>query len=238
LPHIFGECARPYYNNVTATFIDQVIKGELPSVNPDGRVNLLHAGAAAQVAIDAAVGGQTGQIAPSSCSIAVPELLERLRRFHALYTTNLYPDLRDPFDLALFNSYRTSLYPSRFPLALKLNTDARGVLFEAAKGGGGGQTFLSWTEPGVTRGNHFHLSKVERFLVLEGEAVIRMRRVLGGPVWEYRVSGDAPAAVDMPTLHTHSIENVGKKRLLTFFWTHDVFDPAAPDTYADPVLTG
>jgi len=238
LPHIFGECARPYYNNVTATFIDQVIKGENPSVNPDGKVHLLHAGAAAQQAIDAALAGTTGEITPLPRPIAVPELLETIRSFHAAYEANVFPDLRDPFDLALFNSYRAALYPGGFPRPLKLNTDARGVLFEAAKGGGGGQTFLSWTEPEVTRGNHFHLSKVERFLVLEGEAVIRIRRVPGGPVWEYPVSGEAPAAVDMPTLHTHSIENTGKRRLLTLFWTHDMFNPAAPDTYADPVLEG
>lgn len=236
LPHIFGEGARPYYNNVTATFIDQVIAGDIPSVNSDGKVQLLHAGAAAQAAINAALAGKTGDVAPLPRPTAVPELLEKIRSFHAAYESNVFPDLRDPFDLALFNSYRTALYPGGFPRLLKLNMDARGILFEAAKGGGGGQTFLSWTEPGVTRGNHFHLSKVERFLVLEGEAVIRIRRVLGGPVREYRVSGAAPAAVDMPTLHSHSIENVGKGRLLTLFWTHDIFDPAAPDTYADPVL--
>ena len=102
--------------------------------------------------------------------------------------------------------------------------------------GGGGQTFLSWTEPGVTRGDHFHLGKVERFLVVEGEAMIRIRRVLGEEVWEYKVSGDVPAPVDMPVLHTHSIENSGDGRLLTLFWTQEIFDPAAPDTYADPVL--
>jgi len=236
LPHIFGECARPYYNNVTATFIDQVIKGEEPSVNPDGHVHLLHASAAAQAAIDAAIDGMEGDLVPTPRSTGVPELLGILQRFHASYEANIYPDLSDPFDLALFNSYRAALYPSAFPRALKLNTDKRGTLFEAVKGGGGGQTFLSWTETGVTRGDHFHLNKVERFLVLEGEAVIRIRRVLSDEVWEYRVSGENPAPVDMPTLHTHSIENVGGSRLLTLFWTHDIFDPAAPDTYADPVL--
>lgn len=236
LPHIFGECARPYYNNVTATFVDQVVKGERPSVNPDGRVQLLHAGVAAQAAIDAVLDGREGDLAPTPRPTGVPELLETLRAFHASYQANIYPDLSEPFDLALFNSYRAALYPSGFPQPLRLNTDRRGTLFEAAKGGGGGQTFLSWTETGVTRGDHFHLGKVERFLVLEGEAVIRIRRVLSDEVWEYRVGGEAPAAVDMPTLHTHSIENVGNRRLLTLFWTHDIFDPAAPDTFADPVL--
>lgn len=236
LPHIFGEGARPFYNNVTATFIHQVMRGETPEVNPEGRVQLLHAGAAVEAAIGAFEGGAFGELRPAPRPMGVGALLARLQDMHAAYGANLFPDLSDPFDLALFNSYRAALYPEGFPRPLKLNADARGVLFEAAKGGGGGQTFLSWTEPGVTRGNHFHLDKVERFLVLEGEAVIRIRRVPDGPVWEYRVDGRQPAAVDMPTLHTHSIENVGRTPLLTLFWTQAVFDPAAPDTYTDPVL--
>lgn len=236
LPHIFGEGARPNYNNVTATFVDAVIAGQSPQINPDGRVALLHAGAAAQAAIDAVVQGTTGPLAPPARPTPVPDLFARLQAFHRDYGAGIFPDLRDPFDVALFNTYRAALYPQGFPRPLRMNTDARGTLFEAAKGGGGGQTFLSWTEPAVTRGDHFHLAKVERFLVVQGQATIRIRRVLGGPVWTYDVSGDAPAAVDMPTLHTHSIQNTGTTPLLTLFWTHDLFDPAAPDTYADPVL--
>lgn len=236
LPHIFGECARPRYNNVTATFIEAAINGQRPEVNPEGRVALLHAGAAAQTAIDAVLSGQTGRIAPEPRVMGVPELLDRLVGFHSQYQTNVFPDLGDGFTRDLFNSYRAALYPAGFPRPLTLHSDPRGSLFEAVKGGGGGQSFVSWTKPGITRGDHFHLHKVERFLVLEGEAIIRIRRVLGGPVWEYRVSGEAPSPVDMPTLHTHSIENIGSRPLLTMFWTHDLFDPAAPDTYADPVI--
>ena len=236
LPHIFGECARSRYNNVTATFIEAVIAGETPDINPEGRVALLHAGAAAEASLDAAINRTTGTLRPEAYDIAVTDLFALLRQFHANYQANIYPDLSDPFTVALFNSYRAALYPNGFPRPLKLNTDARGTLFEAVKGGGGGQTFLSTTMPGVTRGDHFHLNKVERFLVIQGEAVIRIRKVLSDEVWEYRVSGNAPAPVDMPTLHTHSIENTGDTELLTLFWTHDLFDPAKPDTYADKVL--
>lgn len=236
LPHIFGECALPYYNNVTATLIDQSIKGETPTINPDGVVRLLHAGEAARMAIEAGLAGKSDKIAPPGRRIGVPELYERINVFHQGYGANIYPDLRDPFDLALFNSYRAALYPDGFPRSLNMNSDARGTLFEAVKGGGGGQCFASWTNAGVTRGDHFHLGKVERFLVLEGEAIVRIRRVLDSEVWEYRVSGKVPSPVDMPTLHTHSIENIGDKPLLTLFWTHEVFDPAAPDTYFDPVF--
>lgn len=236
LPHIFGEGARPRYNNVTATFIEAVIAGETPEINPQGRVSLLHAGAAAQAALDAITEDHNGTIHLASHDIAVIELFELLRRFHADYQSNIYPDLRDSFMVALFNSYRAALYPDRFPRPLKCHTDARGTLFEAVKGGGGGQTFFSTTLPGVTRGDHFHFNKIERFLVVQGEAVIRIRKVLSDEVWEYHVSGVTPAPIDMPTLHTHSIENVGDTELLTLFWTHDLFDPANPDTFADKVL--
>jgi UDP-2-acetamido-2,6-beta-L-arabino-hexul-4-ose reductase len=236
LPHIFGECARPNYNNVTATLIDQVIAGKEPTANPDGKVALLHAGAVAQAAIEAVVHNIYGAIMPQPRPISVPNLLSQLQTFHAHYAANTFPDFHDAFQVQLFNSYRAALYPFGFPRRLKINDDQRGTLFEAAKGGGGGQSFLSWTNPGVTRGNHFHINKVERFLVLQGNAKIRIRRVFDDEVWEFAVSGEQPAAVDMPTLHTHSIENIGTEPLLTLFWTNEIFDPQAPDTYFDAVL--
>ncbi|MBM0171292.1 polysaccharide biosynthesis C-terminal domain-containing protein [Altererythrobacter sp. C41] len=235
LPHIFGECARPYYNNVTATLIDKIWRGETPSINADGRVQLLHAGAAAQTAIDALIEKRTGRIAPKGRDIAVTDLYAKLVDFHALYTANIFPDLTDPFDLSLFNSYRTGGYPDHYPRALKVNADPRGVLFESAKGGSAAQSFLSTTVPGQKRGDHFHLDLVERFLVVKGDAIIRIRRVLTDEVHEFAVSGDRPVAIDMPPLHTHNIENRGKEDVITFFWSHRLFDPANPDTYADPV---
>lgn len=236
LPHIFGECARPNYNNVTATFIRNIIDGLPTTVNPEGRVDLLHAGKAAEIAIDAVLDSRVSTIRPQARTMRVTDLLAKLSSFHELYSSGIYPALADPFDIALFNSYRAALYPGAFPRSLRLNADPRGTLFEAVKGGSGGQTFFSWTAPGVTRGNHFHLGKIERFLVLEGEALIRIRKALRDEVWTYEVNGATPAIIDMPTLHTHSIENVGDKPLLTMFWTNDIFDPANPDTFADPVL--
>lgn len=235
LPHIFGECARPNYNNVTATLIDKLWRGETPSISADGRVQLLHAGAAAQMAIDAAIVGEAGRIAPAGRDISVVDLYNRLQHFHALYTANIFPDLSDDFDLALFNSYRTGGYPAHYPRPLKVNADPRGILFESAKGGNAAQSFLSTTVPGQKRGDHFHLNLVERFLVVKGDAVIRIRRVLTDEVHEFAVSGDRPVAIDMPPLHTHNIENRGEGDVITFFWSHHLFDPANPDTYADPV---
>ena len=236
LPHIFGEGARPFYNNVTATLIAKLLSCEQPDVNPDGQVQLLHAGTAAQSAIDAALSGHSGLLTPEPRPMSVPALLAKLQEFHQSYSANIYPNLHDPFDLALFNSYRAASYPDGWPRPLKLNRDVRGTLFEAVKGRSGGQIFLSTTLPGITRGNHFHLNKIERFLVVQGDAIIRIRKVLSDEVWEYHVSGGTPAPVDMPTLHTHSIENVGDSPLLTMFWTHDLFDPQNPDTFVDRVL--
>ena len=236
LPHIFGECARPYYNNVTATFIDQLRQGVEVTVNPEGSVDLLHAGKVAQLALEAVEASQFDTVKPKSTTMSVLELYQKLDGFHQQYEENIFPSLSTDFDVKLFNAYRAATYPDNWPRPLTLSSDDRGILFEAVKGGSGGQTFLSTTRPGITRGDHFHLHKVERFLVVKGEAIIRIRKVLTDTVWEYRVSGENPAPVDMPSLHTHSIENVGDAELITAFWTNEMFDPNNPDTYADKVV--
>jgi UDP-2-acetamido-2,6-beta-L-arabino-hexul-4-ose reductase len=236
LPHIFGEFARPNYNNVTATFADAVISSNQPDINPNGSVNLLYVGDVAQLVIDAVINGHYGQIAPAGRQTSVVDLYNLLSEFHANYMQNIFPSFENSFSVNLFNVYRSLLYPFFFPRSLNLNTDSRGNLFEAVKGGGGGQSFMSTTFPGITRGNHFHLGKVERFLVLQGEAIIRIRKILTDKVDEFRVSGASPSFVDIPSLHTHSIENVGKENLLTFFWTNELFNAENPDTFADEVI--
>lgn len=236
LPHIFGETARPYYNNVTATFIDQIWKGETPSINADGQVELLHAGDAARAAIDAAIERRSGVLRPAGRKISVADLWDRLTRFHEDYTAGIFPDLSDPFDLALFNSYRTAAYPAGYPTPLTVNADNRGILFETSKAKGSGHAFLSTTKPGVIRGDHFHASLVERFVVVSGKAVIRVRKVLTDEISEFVVSGDEPVAIDQIPFHTHHIQNLGDDDLITFFWSHRIFDRANPDTYQDPVL--
>ena len=235
LPHIFGEGGRPFYNNVTGTLCQQIVDGDEPTINPEGKVELVHSGSAAQAAIDLGIAGDSVRHRMNGKKIAIQALYDRIKGYHDSYTGFVFPDLSAPFDVALFNTYRQHLYPDHFPRAVKVNSDARGRLFECAKGGGGGQSFISWTEPGVTRGEHFHLDKVERFLVVEGQARIGIRKVLTGETHFFDVTGDEPAYVDMPTLWTHNITNTGTGPLVTMFWTHDIFDPAAPDTYADAV---
>lgn len=237
LPHIFGEGGKPFYNNVTGTLCHQIARGETPDINPDGKVELVHAGAVAQTAIDMGLAGKDAKHRMEGVKISIPALYANLMEFHDSYAGLIFPDVSDSFDLALFNTYRQHLYPARFPQTLKVHADVRGRLFEWTKGGGG-QSFIVATEPGHTRGEHFHIHKVERFCVIEGRARIAMRKVLTSETYVFEVSGEEPAVVDMPTLWTHNLENIGDGPMVTAIWTHDIFDPAAPDTYADKVGNG
>ena len=238
LPHLFGECGKPYYNAAVFTFCQKLVDGEALEVNPEGRLELLHAQQVMDLALAAYRDRRTGTLRPSGTEISVPAVAERLTRLYQSYTGGVIPDLRDGLDLQLFNMLRSFMFPAHYPVALTLNTDDRGSLFEAVKTDHGGQAFLSTTHPGITRGNHFHFHKVERFLVIRGEAVIRIRRLFTDEVHEFHVTGDEPVFVDMPPLHTHNIENTGTDELMTLFWSHEIFDPQAPDTYFQLVEDG
>ncbi|BCJ54229.1 epimerase [Actinoplanes sp. NBRC 14428] len=227
LPNLFGEHGRPHYNSVIATFCRLLADGGVPQVSGDRELELLHVTDAAGILL-----GTTDEV--PTVRRTVRQLADQLDRFASVYRTAEIPELMDRFDVRLFNTYRSHLAPA--PVGLTRHADARGSLVETVKvHGGGGQTFCSSTLPGVTRGQHFHLAKVERFVVVRGEAQISMRRVLHDEVLSFRVSGDEPAVVDMPTMWAHNITNVGGGELTTLFWSNDLFDPANPDTYPEPV---
>jgi UDP-2-acetamido-2,6-beta-L-arabino-hexul-4-ose reductase len=230
LTNLFGEHGRPHYNSVVATFCRLLADGGAPQVTGDRDLDLLHVTDAAAILLGTL--GDDEQVWPVRRSVSA--LADQLAGFADVYRTGDIPPLRDRFDVRLFNTYRSQLTPA--PIPLTRHADARGDLVEAVKvHGGGGQTFCSSTVPGVTRGQHFHLAKVERFVVVRGEAEIRMRRVLHDDVLSFRVSGDEPVVVDMPTMWAHSITNVGDGELTTLFWSNELFDPANPDTHAEAV---
>lgn len=235
LPNLFGECGRPFYNSVVSTFCHQLAAGETPRIHQDSEIELLHAQEAVAHMLEALTQGRVGTVRPGGHRVRVSTLLARLTEMSSQYERQLIPALSDPFDLAMFNTLRAYRYPAHYPVALELREDVRGSLFEAVRSLHGGQCFLSTTKPGVTRGNHYHRGKLERFLVVQGEAVIRIRRLFSDEVREFAVTGDKPAYIDMPAFHTHNITNTGTGTLLTMFWAHEIFDPAAPDTYAEAV---
>lgn len=236
LPNIFGEHGRPHYNSFVATFCHEIAQGQEPNVNGDKQVSLLHAQAAAEALIDAALSRENHQISPAGEDHGVSEVLATLLDFHEKYTQGQVPALQDEFTIDLFNTYRSYMFPQHFPFQSTVHADERGELFETVRfHGGTGQTFVSTTVPGVTRGDHYHLSKVERFFVVKGTAEIALRRVYDDEVIRFRVSGDERSFVDMPTLWVHNITNVGDDELITLFWADQLLNPAAPDTYWERV---
>jgi UDP-2-acetamido-2,6-beta-L-arabino-hexul-4-ose reductase len=236
LPNLFGEHGKPHYNSFVATFCSLVAGGGTPTVTADKEVPLLHAQAAAQCMIELIGGREDVQVRPEGELRRVSEVLELLLDFHDLYLRGEVPALTEPFLVDLFNTYRSYAFPQMFPIYPQVHADARGALVETARSHGGtGQAFVSTTRPGQTRGEHYHLHKVERFFVVKGEAEIRLRRLLHDEVVTFRIDGDRPGFVDMPTMWVHNISNAGQGELVTMFWADQLLDPANPDQYAERV---
>ncbi|PTA46286.1 NAD-dependent epimerase/dehydratase family protein [Micromonospora sp. RP3T] len=235
LPNLYGEHGRPFYNSVVATFCRLLADGVEPEVRENRELDLVHV-------LDAAA-HLTGTTLPGPWDPTMPalrtrvgQLRDRLASFAGVYAGGEIPPLADRHDVRLFNTYRSHRFPDRGPVPLPRHRDARGDLVEAVRAhGGGGQTFCSTSRPGVTRGEHFHLAKVERFVVLRGRAQINLRRVDGADAVRFAVDGSEPAFVDMPTMWAHNIVNVGSEELVTLFWTNELFDAARPDTWAEAV---
>ncbi|GAB3800093.1 NAD-dependent epimerase/dehydratase family protein [Humibacter antri] len=233
LPNLFGEHGRPFYNSVVATFSHQLAVGEPPRIHEDRELTLLHA----QNAADALLGVASPEAAErAGTTETVSGVLSRLTTMADTYGRGEIPDLSSPFDRDLFNTYRAAAFDTTTPLPLRRHADARGSFFEIVRHHGGpGQSSFSTTAPGVTRGQHYHRRKVERFTVLSGEAVIALRRLFTTEVLEFRAGSDSPLSIDMPTMWAHNITNIGDSTLYTSFWADELFDPERPDTVPEDV---
>lgn len=233
LPNLFGEHGRPFYNAVTATFSHLLARGDRPSIENDKELTLLHAQDAADILLGNAIPSELSELEVTE---SVSGLLDRLTLMASTYARGEIPDVASKFNRDLFNTYRSYTFPEQAPVRLTRREDARGSFFEVVRShGGSGQASFSTTRPGISRGDHFHRRKIERFTVLSGSATISMRRLLTGDTIEFKVTGDAPVAVDMPTMWSHKITNSGEDLLYTSFWSNDIFDPDAPDTIAEAV---
>ena len=235
LPNLFGEHGRPTYNSFVATFAHEVAAGRRPTVTVDREVPLLHAQDAARELLAGI--GHTERRTLEAESRGVSEVLALLDEAHELYSTRgEIPPLPGRFEVNLFNTYRAAAFPAQWPLSPKVHSDNRGELFETVRAHGGtGQAFVSTTKPGQMRGDHYHLHKIERFFVVKGEAEIRLRRLLHDDVVTFRLTGDTPSFVDMPTLWVHNIRNVGNTELVTMFWADQLLDSKNPDQYPEKV---
>lgn len=237
IPNEFGEWGKPFHNTVVSTFAHQIIHGEESTINAEGEIELIYTQDVIARIEELIRTPQSGNIRIKGMLITVGDLYRILRAMHESYVGTLtVPPAESPLHRQLFNTLRTHLWRAGwYPRALELRSDARGSLFEMAREHTGGQAFISTTVPGAVRGNHYHMRKLERFCVIKGEAEIKVRDPLTGETSTFRVTGEQPVFIDMPTFAPHNITNIGSGELITGFWTDEVFDPQDPDTYAQVV---
>ncbi len=241
VPNVYGPFSKPYYNTFIATFAHQLIKGETPSIQIDANVKLIYIDSLCKFIIDRIKESHSKVIErveiPYDFDKKVTEILSLFEKFSNLYVKFGYiPELIDKNEINLFNTFRSYInYNTHFPVKLIKHSDNRGVFVETIKLGVGGQVSFSTTLPGITRGNHYHTRKIERFTVIRGKAKIQLRKIGTNEVIDFYLDGSEPSYVDMPVWYTHNITNIGEDELYTQFWINEWYNPEDGDTYFEEV---
>lgn len=234
IPNVFGAFGVPFYNSVISTFCHQLVNNETPKIENDSKLNLIYISDLVKVIIDLIEVKSIENInIDFSDSYKVSELLKLLISFKVKYFENgQIPDFSSKFELNLFNTFRSYLDLNNYFPKNYINTkDDRGNFVELIRLESGGQVSFSTTKIAITRGNHFHTRKIERFSVIKGEALIQLRKIGTDQIYEYSLSGQEPAYVDMPIWFAHNIKNIGKEDLYTMFWINEFYDANDSDTY-------
>ncbi len=241
LPNVFGKWCRPNYNSAVATFCHNTAHGLEITVNDPERVMTL---VYIDDVLDLIKSAIRGSIAPSEdglCPVPVTheiklgEIASKLAAYHEHRKNLVMPPLETPLERALYSTYLSYLEKDNFSYPIVSHADERGMFAEFFKSKSAGQMSVSTTAPGITRGNHWHHTKVEKFLVVKGTAMIRFRHIESAEVIEYTVSASDLKVVDIPVGYTHSIVNLGDDELVTIIWANEIFDPERPDTYYSEV---
>ncbi len=244
IPNVFGPFGMPYFNSVVATFCHQLTHGEQPQIQIDKKLQLIYINDLCNVFIKAIKQQLPGQKEEGSKYLVqhtseknVSEILEILVSFKKGYfDQGVIPNIDNPFKRDLFNTFLCYIdLKEYFPVPLKINTDSRGDFVETIKSDSGGQVSFSTTKPGITRGNHFHTRKVERFAVIKGKARIELRKTGTNTRYSFEIDGLQPAYIDIPVWHTHNITNIGNDDLYTIFWINEVYKQNDPDSYFEEV---
>ncbi|NNK82460.1 MAG: SDR family oxidoreductase [Flavobacteriaceae bacterium] len=235
IPNVFGPFGEPYYNSFIATFCHQIVKGEMPTIHSDGEVNLIYINDLAEAFYQETIDNKKQIktfLVPHNATKKVSEILILLNEYKVTYMDNgIVSDLSDPFELALFNTFTSFIPKDYFPRKSVKHSDYRGAFVEIMRANTSGQSSYSTTAPGITRGNHYHTRKVERFAVISGKACIQLRKINTDKIINYELDGNEPAYVDMPIWYTHNITNIGDTELITMFWINEPYNPDDPDTY-------
>ena len=242
LKNVFGKWCRPNYNSAVATFCHNIANDLAIQISdPNREVELVYVDDVVRAFLAALEGGPLpdgrGSVSEiPSVRLTLGDLAGRIQSFHDMRSNLLTPDFAVRFNQQLYATYLSYVPDEARRQQLNVKLDQRGALAEFIKSRNLGQIFISRTRPGITRGNHYHHTKTEKFFVVEGEGIVRMRHIERPEVVEYRVRGEAFQVVDIPPGYTHSIENIGAGDMVTLFWASEIFDPDRPDTYFLPVL--
>ncbi|MCM3636541.1 NAD-dependent epimerase/dehydratase family protein [Sporosarcina luteola] len=236
LPNLFGKWSKPNYNTVVATYCYNIARGlDIQVNNPDAELTLSYIDDVLEEFIKALKG--TPSIIDNYCyvpithSINLGDLARIVKSFKETRNKLSIPDMDDALTKKLYSTYLSFLREDDFSYALKMNKDQRGSFTEFIRTPDRGQVSVNISKPGITKGNHWHHTKNEKFLVVSGEGLIRFREIDSNEVIEYRVNGEKLEVIDIPTGYTHSIVNVGKTDLVTVMWVNECFDPDKPDTF-------
>lgn len=239
IPNVFGPFGQPFYNSVVATFSHQITNGETPQIQIDGDLKLIYVGELANVILQKIREKKHEPYCnvEHTAEAKVSEILRLLKDYKEQYQDKgEIPELHNTFELNLFNTYRCYMdIKNYFPVKFTQHTDPRGSFVEVIRLGIGGQVSFSTTVPDITRGNHYHTRKIERFAVIKGKALIQLRKIGTDEVLDFYLDGEEPAYVDMPIWYTHNIKNIGEEVLYTNFWINEPYNPEDADTYFENV---
>ena len=238
-PNVFGKWCRPNYNSAVATFCHNITH-DLP-ITVNGRsvnMQLVYIDDVNEL-INALSGNPTrnGKYCevPVVHKITLGEIVDLLYSFKESRDLRSIPDMSDAFTKKLYATYLSYLPGDKLSYELKMNCDERGSFTEIIRSLDRGQFSVNISKPGITKGNHWHNTKNEKFLVVSGKGVIRFRKPDEKEVYQYFVSGEKLEVVDIPTGYTHNIENLGDTDMVTFMWCNECFDPTKPDTFFEEV---
>ena len=236
LPNLFGKWSKPNYNTVVATYCYNIARNiDIQINNPDAELTLCYIDDLLEEFLHALEGKPTKQdqycCVITTHTIKLGDLAEKIQSFKDSREKLSIPNMENALTKKLYSTYLSFLPENHFSYDLKMNVDYRGSFTEFIRTPERGQVSVNVSKPGITKGNHWHHTKNEKFLVVSGEGLIRFRPIDSEEIIEYRVNGEKLEVVDIPTGYTHSIVNVGETDLVTVMWVNECFNPEKPDTY-------
>ena len=236
LPNVFGKWCRPNYNSAIATFCNNIATGQdVWLSDPSREMTLVYIDDVIRCLIEATNGKFDNDDEFKSIDVehtaTLGEIVDLIKSFKESRNTLLIPNMKDGLTKKLYSTYLSYLPENEFSYPLKMNIDNRGSFTEFLKTGDRGQVSINISKPGITKGNHWHHTKNEKFLVVSGTGVIKFRKIDCEEIIEYKVSGEKLEVIDIPVGYTHNIINLGEADMVTVMWVNEVFNPEVPDTY-------